>query len=38
MDEAPANYGPAAAVILRERALAGITGGNGSVGGKALQM
>ncbi len=32
-EEAPANYVPAAAVIRRERALSGITGGKGSVGG-----
>ncbi len=34
-EEAPANYVPAAAVIRRERALAGITGCKGSVGGDA---
>ncbi len=34
-EEAPANYGPAAAVIRRERALSGMTGGKGSVGGDA---
>ncbi len=34
-EEAPANYVPAAAVIRRERALSGITGWNGSVGGDA---
>ncbi len=34
-EEAPANYVPAAAVIRRERALSGITGCNGSVGGDA---
>ncbi len=34
-EEAPANYVTAAAVIRRERALSGITGGNGSVGGDA---
>ncbi len=32
-EEAPANYVPAAAVIRRERALSGITGCKGSVGG-----
>ncbi len=31
--EAPANYVPAAAVIRRERALLGITGHKGGVGG-----
>ncbi len=31
--EAQANYGPAAAVILRGQALSGITGGNVSVDG-----
>ena len=36
--EAPANYVPAAAVIRRERALSGITGCKGSVGGMASQM
>ncbi len=35
-EEAPANYVPAAAVIRRERALSGITGGKGSVGGDAI--
>ncbi len=34
-EEAPANYVPAAAVIRRERALSGITGGKGRVGGDA---
>ena len=34
-EEAPANYVPAAAVIRRERALSGITGCKGSVGGDA---
>ncbi len=34
-EEAPANYVPAAAVIRSERALSGITGGKGSVGGDA---
>ncbi len=33
--EAPANYVPEAAVIRKERALSGITGCNGSVGGDA---
>ena len=33
--KATANYVPAAAVIRRERALSGITGCKGSVGGKA---
>ena len=37
-EEAPANYVPAAAVIRRERALSGITGCKGSVGGIASQM
>ncbi len=32
-EEAPANYVPAAAVIRREQALSGITGGKGSVDG-----
>ena len=32
-EEAPANYVPAAAVIRRGRALSGITGRKGSVGG-----
>ena len=36
--KAPANYVPAAAVIGRERALSGITGCKGSVGGIASQM
>ena len=36
--KAPANYVPAAAVIRRERALSGITGCKGSVGGMASQM
>ena len=31
--KAPANYVPAAAVIRRERALSGMTGRKGSVGG-----
>ena len=37
-EEAPANYVPAAAVIRRERALSGITGCKGSVGGIASWM
>jgi hypothetical protein len=37
-EEAPANYVPAAAVIRRERALSGITGCKGSVGGVASQV
>ena len=37
-EEATANYVPAAAVIRRERALSGITGCKGSVGGMASQM
>ena len=37
-EEAPANYVPAAAVIRRERALSGITGCKGSVGGNASWM
>ena len=37
-EEAPANYVPAAAVIRRERALSGITGCKGSVGGNASQV
>src|SRR5574344_887650 len=37
-EEAPANYVPAAAVIRRGRALSGITGRKGCVGGKASQM
>ena len=32
-EEAPANYVPAAAVIRRERALSGMTGRKGRVGG-----
>ena len=36
-EEATANYVPAAAVIRRWRALSGITGCKGSVGGKASQ-
>ena len=34
-EEAPANYVPAAAVIRRERALSGMTGRKGCVGGLA---
>ena len=37
-EEAPANYVPAAAVIRRERALSGITGCKGSVGGMPSRM
>ena len=37
-EEAPANYVPAAAVIRRERALSGITGCKGSVGGDTSWM
>ena len=37
-EEAPANYVPAAAVIRRERALSGITGRKGRVGGCLSQM
>ena len=37
-EKAPANYVPAAAVIRRERALSGITGCKGYVGGDASQM
>ena len=37
-EEAPANYVPAAAVIRRERALSGITGRKGRVGGVSSQM
>ncbi len=37
-EEATANYVPAAAVISRERALSGITGWKGSVGGDAIWM
>ena len=35
VEEAPANYVPAAAVRRRGRALSGITGRKGRVGGKA---
>ena len=37
-EQATANYVPAAAVIRRWRALSGITGCKGRVGGKASQM
>ena len=37
-EEAPANYVPAAAVIRRERALSGITGCKGCVGGGPSQV
>ena len=37
-EEATANYVPAAAVIRRWRALSGITGCKGSVGGIASQV
>ncbi len=37
-EEAPANYVPAAAVIRRGRALSGITGRKGRVGGFLSQM
>ncbi|MDI3516937.1 MAG: hypothetical protein PWP09_1003 [Thermotogota bacterium] len=37
-EEAPANYVPAAAVIRRGRALPGITGRKGGVGGPASQV
>ena len=37
-EEAPANYVPAAAVIRRGRALSGITGRKGRVGGLLSQM
>ena len=37
-EEAPANYVPAAAVIRRGRALSGITGRKGRVGGPISQM
>ncbi len=36
-EEAPANYVPAAAVIRRGRALSGITGRKGRVGGLRSQ-
>ena len=38
LEEAPANYVPAAAVIRREQALSGITGRKGSVGGDLSEM
>ena len=38
LEEAPANYVPAAAVIRREQALSGFTGCKGCVGGFASQM
>ena len=38
LKEAPANYVPAAAVIRRWRALSGITGCKGCVGGIVSQM
>ena len=37
-EEAPANYVPAAAVTRRGRALSGITGRKGRVGGQLSQM
>ena len=37
-EEAPANYVPAAAVTRRGRALSGITGRKGRVGGLISQM
>ena len=37
-EEAPANYVPAAAVIRRGRALSGITGRKGRVGGLLSQV
>ncbi len=37
-EEAPANYVPAAAVIRRGRALSGIIGRKGCVGGLLSQM
>ena len=37
-EEAPANYVPAAAVIRRGRALSGITGRKGCVGGFRSQV
>ena len=36
--DAPAKYGPAAAVIRMEQALSGFTGCKGCVGGSASQM
>jgi hypothetical protein len=38
VEEAPANYVPAAAVTRRGRALSGITGRKGRVGGLTSQM
>lgn len=38
LEEAPANYVPAAAVIRRGRALSGIIGRKGYVGGLESQM
>ena len=38
LEEAPANYVPAAAVIRRGRALSGITGRKGRVGGYKSQV
>ena len=38
LKEAPANYVPAAAVIRRGRALSGITGRKGRVGGLVSQL
>jgi hypothetical protein len=38
LEEAPANYVPAAAVIRRGRALSGITGRKEHVGGYVSQM
>lgn len=38
LEEAPANYVPAAAVIRRGLALSGITGRKGRVGGRASQV
>ena len=38
VEEAPANYVPAAAVIRRGRALSGITGCKGRVGGSLSLM
>jgi hypothetical protein len=38
LEEAPANYVPAAAVIRRGRALSGITGRKGRVGGRVCQV
>jgi len=37
-EEAPANYVPAAAVIRRGRALSGVTGRKGRVGGTLSQV